>query len=364
MVVAGALALAACGSDNNSGTSTAGGGASSSSSSAVSGSLTGEGSTFQKNAIDEAIASFTQANSGAQVSYNATGSGAGVKQFTSGQVDWGGSDTALKTEPAAGASGSEVEAAKKRCGGNDAWNIPLVAGPITVAYNLQGVDKLVLTPSIISKIFDGKITTWNDPAIAELNSGASLPSTKISVFYRSDESGTTEQFLKYLQAAAPSDWKYDPSKTWPAKTGQGAAKNAGVAQGIKNAAGGVGYVEWANAKDLKLGISQIDNGGGAVELTADSAGKAIAAAKSDGQGNDLRLKLDYATKQPGVYPIVAVTYEMVCSKGLDAGKTAVLKAFLDHLTEDATQNAIAEVGYAKLPAEFLTKAKTAIDAIS
>ncbi len=367
VALAGALALAACGSDNNSGTSSStssAGGASSSSSAAVSGQLNGEGSTAQKNAIDEAIASFTQANPSAQVSYNATGSGAGIKQFNAAQVDWAGSDSALKTTPAAGATTSEAQDAQKRCSGNPAWNLPAVVGPITVAFNLSGVDKLVLTPSVVAQIFNGKITTWNDPAIATLNSGVSLPSTKISVFYRSDSSGTTENFQKYLKGAAPADWPYDPSKSWPAKTGQGAAKSTGVAQGIKNTPGGVGYVEWSNAKDLKLGIAWIDNGGGPVQLTADSAGKAISAAKVTGTGNDLTLQLDYATKQPGVYPIVLVTYEIVCSKGLDAGKTALLKAFLDHVISTPVQTDIAGIGYAQLPAEFATKVQTSINAIS
>jgi phosphate transport system substrate-binding protein len=101
-----------------------------------------------------------------------------------------------------------------------------------------------------------------------------------------------------------------------------------VAQGIKSTPGGVGYVEWSNAKDNNLGVAQVDNGGGAVELTAESAGKAVEAAQPAGTGNDLRLKLDYATKTAGVYPIVLVTYEIVCSKGTDAAKLPLLKGFL------------------------------------
>jgi len=364
LALAGALALTACGSDNNSGTSTAGGAAEASSSgAALSGSLNGEGSTAQKNAVDEAVATFTQNNPDAKVSYNATGSGAGIKSFTGGQVDWAGSDSALKTDPGTGGAASETDAAKQRCGGNDAWNLPLVAGPIAVAYNLQGVDKLVLTPSLIARTFNGKITQWNDPAIAAVNSGVNLPNQKISVFYRSDESGTTENFMKYLAGAAPKDFTADPSKTWSGKTGQGAAKSSGVAQGVKSTPGGVGYVEWSNAKDNNLGVAQVDNGGGAVELTADSAGKAIEAAQPAGTGNDLRLKLDYATKTPGVYPIVLVTYEIVCSKGTDAAKVPLVKGFLSYLAQASTQKDLAGIGYATLPDSVLTKVNTAISAI-
>jgi phosphate transport system substrate-binding protein len=367
LALVGALALAACGSDNNSGSSastTTGGAGAPTSAAAVSGTINGEGSTAQKNAIDEAISDFTGQNPNAKVNYNATGSGAGIKSFNGGQVDFAGSDSALKTDPAEGATTSETDDAKKRCNGNDAWNLPLVAGPIAVAYNAPGVDKLVLTPQLVAQIFQGKITQWNDPAIAKANSGASLPNQKITVFFRSDESGTTENFEKYLAGAAPQDFTTKPSKTWGAKVGQGAAKSAGVAQGIKSTVGAIGYVEWSNAKDNNLGIAQIDNGSGAVELTGESAGKAVAAAESAGEGNDLRLKLDYATKEPGVYPIVLVTYEIVCSKGLDSAKVPVLKSFLKYLASPDTQKKLADVGYATLPESVLTKVNTAIDAIS
>jgi phosphate transport system substrate-binding protein len=367
MALAGALALAACGSDDNTrgSTSTGGGGAAGSSSgAALSGTLDGEGSTAQKNAVDEAIATFTQNNPDAKVSYNGTGSGAGITSFNGGQVDWAGSDSALKTEPGDGGAASETDAAKQRCGGNDAWNLPVVAGPIAVAYNLQGVDELVLTPAVIAQIFNGTITQWNDPAIAKLNGGASLPDEKTSVFYRSDESGTTENFMKYLAGAAPKDFTAKPAKSWSGKAGQGAAKSSGLAQGVKSTPGGVGYVEWSNAKDNNLGVAAVDNGGGAVELTAESAGKAVEAAQPAGTGNDLRLKLDYATKTSGVYPIVLVTYEIVCSKGNDAAKLPLLNGFLTYLARSSTQKDLAGIGYATLPDSVLSKVNTAIDAIS
>ena len=369
VALVGALALAACGSDNNSGststsTSTGGAGGSSPSASAVSGTINGEGSTAQKNALEQAISDYNAKNPDAKVNYNATGSGAGIKSFTGAQADWAGSDSALKTDPEAGATSTQVDDAKKRCGGNDAWNLPLVAGPIAVAYNAPGLDKLVLTPQLVAQIFQGKITQWNDPAIGKVNSGAQLPNQKITVFYRSDESGTTENFEKYLAGAAPQDFTAKPSKKWAGTVGQGAAKSAGVAQGIKSTVGGIGYVDWSNAKDNNLGVAQIDNGGGAVELTADSAGKALEAAKASGEGNDLRLKLDYATKAAGTYPIVLVTYEIVCSKGLDSAKVPVLKSFLKFLAQADTQDSLAKIGYAKVPDSVLTKVNTAVDAIS
>jgi phosphate transport system substrate-binding protein len=362
----GTLALAACGSDNNTGTSTSSGAAGSSvaaSGAGAAGTLNGEGSSAQKNAILQVITDFQTANDGATVNYNATGSGAGVKQFLAGQVDFGGSDSALKTEASDGGK-SEVDAAKERCGGNEAWNLPMVAGPIAVSYNVKGLDKLVLTPEVTAKIFKGEVKTWNDPAIAAINPGAALPATAIKVFFRSDESGTTDNFQKYLNAAAPSVWTAKPGKKWSGTVGEGKPQNDGVANATKSVDGSISYVEWSFAKKNSLGVAQIDNGAGPVELTGASAGKAVAAATPAGSGNDLRLKVDYATKAPGAYPIILVTYEIVCSKGLAADKTALLKSFLTFFTSEAQQGKLEGIQYAPLPAEVRTKVAAAVAAIS
>jgi phosphate transport system substrate-binding protein len=361
VAVVGSIALTACGSDNNNGTGAAAGGSSSSSSSdCPTGTLNAEGSSAQKNAIDEAISSFQDTCSGATVNYNPTGSGAGIKQFLAGQVDFAGSDSALKTTEKDGKV--EADEAAKYCG-SPAWNLPMVTGPIAVAYHVKGVDKLVLTPEVIANIFNGKVTTWNDPSIAKINSGATLPSEPIKVFFRSDESGTTENFTKYLKGAAPSAWTAEPGKAWTGK-GEGKEKSAGVAGAVQSTEGGITYAEWSYAKDNKLGIAQIDNGAGPVELTGETVGKAIATAKPDGQGNDLRLKLDYATKEAGAYPINLVTYEIVCSKGKDPAKAKLVKAFLKSFASVETQKSLEDIGYAPLPDQVRTKVDAAIDALS
>jgi len=360
VALVGALALTACGSDDNTSAGGAASGSSSSSSAGAcgTGSLNAEGSSAQKNAIEEAIASFGDTCADATINYNPTGSGAGIQQFNAGQVDFAGSDSALNADK------GEVATATKRCQGNPAWNLPMVAGPIAVAYNVSGVDQLVLTPQLTADIFTGKIKTWNDPAIAKANPDAKLPSTAIKVFFRSDESGTTENFEKYLAGAAPMAWSTEPAKKWSGRVGEGREKSAGVSDAVKSTDGGIAYVEWSYAKDNDLGVAQIDNGGGAVELTGESAGKALAAAEPAGSGNDLKLTLDYTTKQPGTYPIVLVTYEVVCSKGLDAGKTALEKAFLGHFVSSKVQQGLQDVGYAPLPEEVRTKVETAVKAIS
>lgn len=366
LALVGSLALTACGSDNTGASSSAGdstGGASggaSASAECFDGTLSAEGSSAQKNAFEEVASGFKAQCSGATVNYNPSGSGAGIKQFIAGQVDFAGSDSALKTVEKDGKI--EAKEAEAACG-SPAWNIPMVTGPIAVAYNVEGVDKLVLTPAVAGDIFMGKITTWNDPKIAAANSGVTLPAKPIKVFFRSDESGTTENFTKYLKAAAPQNWPGEPAKTWDGK-GEGKAKSAGVAEGVKSTDGGITYVEWSYAKDNDLGVAAIDNGAGAVELTSESVGKAIATAEQTGTGNDLALKLDYATKEPGAYPINLVTYEIVCSKGKDAEKQKNIKAFLKYFASEEAQKTIEEIGYAPLPAEVQTKVATAIDAIS
>jgi len=368
VVLVSSLTLAACGSDNNTAASETSAASTAGKTSAAAapavdcgtgGKINAEGSSAQKNAIEQAIASFADVCPDITVNYNPTGSGAGITQFTAAQVDFAGSDSALNADK------GEVAAAAARCAANPAWNLPMVTGPIAVAYNLSGVDKLVLNAEVTAKIFRGEITTWNDPAIAALNTGVTLPSDAIHVFFRSDESGTTDNFTKYLKAASNGAWTDEHAKAWPATgAGEGREKSAGVAEGVKTTPGGISYVEWSYAKDNKLGIAQIDNGSGAVELNADSVGKAVAAAKPAGEGNDLQLKLDYATKEAGAYPIILVTYEIVCSKGLDANLTTGVKAFLTHFASADVQKSLVDIGYAPLPAAVQANVAKAIAAIA
>jgi phosphate transport system substrate-binding protein len=367
VVLVSSLTLAACGSDNNAagGTSAAptAGKTSAAAAPAVDcgtgGKINAEGSSAQKNAIEQAIASFATVCPDITVNYNPTGSGAGITQFNAAQVDFAGSDSALNADK------GEVAAAATRCAANPAWTLPMVTGPIAVAYNLAGVDKLVLNAEVTAKIFRGDIKTWNDPAIAALNTGVTLPSDAIHVFFRSDESGTTDNFTKYLKAASNGAWTDPNAKAWPKSgAGEGREKSAGVAEGVKTTPGGISYVEWSYAKDNKLGIAQIDNGSGAVELNAGSVGKAVAAATPAGQGNDLQLKLDYATKEAGAYPIILVTYEIVCSKGLDANLTKGVKAFLTHFASVDVQKSLVDIGYAPLPTSVQANVAKAIAAIA
>ena len=361
IALTGVLALSACSSENPAPAgNTAGGGTSAANGDCFEGDLKAEGSSAQKNAIDEAISAYQTACADANIDYQPSGSGAGIKQFIAKQVDFAGSDSALKTEEKDGIVES-VEA-KNSCG-SDAWNLPMVTGPIAIAYNVEGVDKLVLNAEVAAKIFDGKITSWDDAAIAELNQGVKLPSTPIKVYFRSDESGTTENFTKYLKAAAPEAWTHETGKKWTGK-GEGKEKSAGVATATQGQDGAITYVEWSYAQQNQLAMAAIDTGSGPVELSAESAGKTVATAEQTGTGNDLALKIDYATKEAGAYPIVLVTYEIVCSKYADPETGKKVKSFLKSFASDEVQGSLTSQGYAPLPAEVATKVEAAIDAIS
>ncbi|WP_433298620.1 phosphate ABC transporter substrate-binding protein PstS [Actinoplanes sp. CA-030573] len=347
------LALAACGSDNTS--DTPAGGSSAAAGSCGTGSLTAQGSTAQKNAMDEWIKKYNAQCSSAKIDYQGTGSGAGIQAFISGTADFAGSDSALKD--------AEQKQADAKCASGPALNIPMVIGPIAVVYNVDGVDGLQLDAPTIAKIFSGKISKWDDPAIAALNSGAKLPSTAIQAVHRSDESGTTDNFTKYLSKTAEADWTYGNAKAWKAPGGTGAAKSDGVASLVKSTPGTIAYVELSFAENSSLKMAKVKNGAGEfTELTGESAGKTIEGAKVTGTGNDLKMSIDYATTTPGAYPIVLVTYEIACEKG--SPKAADIKAFLNFTSSTAGQSALSDLGYAPLPASVQSKVATSVAAIS
>jgi phosphate transport system substrate-binding protein len=363
-----AFSLVACGSDpsgsaepgSNAG-STSSEGASASGLACPEGKLAAEGSTAQGNAITEVIANYNaECGDKASIEYNPTGSGAGIKSFYNGLVDFAGSDSALKTEEKDGVV--EADKAEERCQGNPAWNLPMVTGPIAFAYNIDGVDKLVLNAEVLAGIFNGSIKTWDDEKIAKLNSDVELPGEKITVFFRSDESGTTENTTKFLSKAGNGAWKEEPSKTWTG-TGEGKNKSSGVAEGVTNTKNSISYMEWSYAKDNNLKMAQLDSGSGPVELTGASVSKALGEAKVTGSENDLALDLKYTENAEGAYPALLVTYEIVCSKGLAADKTAIVKDFLTFFSSAETQGSLEELGYAPLPDELLTKVKASVAAI-
>ncbi|OIV36905.1 phosphate ABC transporter substrate-binding protein PstS [Mangrovactinospora gilvigrisea] len=360
LAAAGALALSACGSDTNSGGGSKAGASSSSSSGSIAcgsgkGQLLGSGSTAQQNAMDQWIKDYQAACSGTTINYGGGGSSTGRTNFLDGKTTFAGSDAPLKA--------AEITQSKKVCSSGSAIDLPMVGGPIAIAYNLPGVDNLVLDAKTLAGIFSGSITKWNAPEIAKLNPGAKLPSSTIQAFHRSDGSGTTYNFSGYLNdAAGTGAWKFGQTSDWPTKTGQSAKGSDGLAAQVKQVQGSISYFELSYAKNSQLQTAKINTGASApVAVSTDAAAKAISTAKVVGQGSDLALHLDYATKADGAYPISLVTYEIVCDKGNKAATLPALKSFLKYTASSAGQQSIAQLGYLSLPSAISDKVTAQID---
>jgi phosphate transport system substrate-binding protein len=338
VVVAGlsSLVVSACGS--------------SSASTKSGGTLNGAGATFPQPVYDEWGSRFKD-STGITVNYQPIGSGGGIAQFTAGTVDFGATDSAMKDE--------EITAAKKK---GDPVHVPTVFGAVTISYNVSGLDKgLKLDGKTAADIFLGKIKKWDAPEIAKLNPGVKLPGTAVSVVHRSDESGTTKLFTTFL-ADYSSEWKSkvgaDKTVKWP--TGTGAKGNAGVAGGVKQTDGAVGYVEEAYALQNNFTTANVKNKKG--QFIAPSLASTSAAGVGLTIPGDLRFS---AIDAPGAtaYPIASATfllvYQDVCKAGLSQSQAKDLKQWLDYALGDG-QKVAPSLQYAPLPADILAKAKAKV----
>jgi len=342
------FALSACGAGNESGGN---------SDSTLSGTLKGAGSSAQESAMDAWRAGFQGDNPDVTVNYDPSGSGAGVEQFNAGALDFAGSDAAL--DPTKG----EVDGAKKRCGAN-ALEVPDYVSPIAVAYNVDGVDKLNLSAKTISAIFDGKITTWDDPAIKAENPDAKLPASAITAVHRSDESGTTKNFTDYLAQAGQGAWTHPADKVWPTTSGEAANGTSGVIAAIKSGAGSIGYADESQVGDLP--VASIKVGDAYVAPSADGAAKALEVSPLDDTRTegDLAVKVDRTTTEAGAYPLMLTSYLIACPT-YDGGKAGLVKAFLKYIVStDGQKKAADNAGSAPLPSTLQQKAEQIIDTIA
>jgi phosphate transport system substrate-binding protein len=360
VLAAVALVLSGCGSGNKASAPSAPTGVPTGANVSCGGNKTlkASGSTAQANAMARFVKAFEQACSGQTLNYTANGSGAGISEFTGNQTDFGGSDSPLNPQ--------EYTAAQQRCG-SPAWNLPAVFGPIAITYNVNGVNSLTLDGPTAAKIFNGAITIWNDPAIGALNAGVTLPAEPIRVIFRSDQSGTSDNFQKYLDTASGGAWGKGAGKTFNGGVGEGAMGNDGTSAAVKRTEGAITYNEWSFAQAQHLNMAKIITSAGPdpVTITADSVAKTIATAGIINQGNDLVLDTIsfYRPKQAGAYPLVLATYEIVCSKYPDPQLGAAVKAFLQS-TIGAGQNGLADNGYIPIPDAFKSRLSTAVNAIS
>jgi phosphate transport system substrate-binding protein len=321
--------------------------------------ISASGSTAQANAMKRFVEAYGKACPGHTLNYTPNGSGNGISDFLTGKSDFAGSDTPL--------SADQYATAKNRCG-SDAWNLPVVFGPLAVTYNLYNVDFLVLDAQTLAGIFNGSITRWNDPAITALN--ASMPPEDIKVVYRSDKSGSTANFQAYLQAASNGAWIQGTGKEFKGGVGTGAAGNEGTSAAVKNTEGAITYNELSFAMDEGLYAAEIKTPASRksrrpVRIGTDSVGKTIAGAKIVGTGNDLVLDLSsfYNPSQEDVYPIVMATYEIVCSKYTDPQTGQAVKAALQAMLGPG-QIDLDKHGYIPLPPEFQSRVSSAVNAIT
>lgn len=363
LAATGALTLSACGSDNNAATTGTSAAPKVNVDCGGKKALKSSGSTAQLNAMTRFVAAYQQNCPGYKLDYTGSGSGAGVNDFLGGQTDFAGSDSPL--DPKKG----EVDKAAQKCGA-PAWDLPTVFGPIAITYNISGVDKLVLDGPTAAKLFSGQITKWNDPAIKALNSGIAdkLPDLAVNVVFRSDQSGTTDNFQHYLDAASKGAWgTKGVGKTFNGGVGEGAQGNQGTSAAINRTPGSITYNEWSFAKTQNLHMASIltDASVKPVDLTVDSASAAVAGVKVKGEGNDLVLDTSsfYNPTDAAAYPIMLGTYEIVCSKYSDADQAKAVKAFLTSAVDNG-QAGLDAAGYIPLPDSFKTKLTTAINAIS
>jgi phosphate transport system substrate-binding protein len=325
-----ALGLTACSAANEAGDqpTTAGAGTQ------LTGQLVGAGASSQQAAMQAWVAGFTGAHPDTTITYDPVGSGGGREQFLSGATDFAGSDSYL--------SDAELARATARCAGAGAIDLPTYISPIAVVFNLDGVRELRLSPQTLAKIFDRKVKTWDDPAIAADNPGAQLPDVPITVVNRSDATGTTNNFPLYLAAAAGGEWTHDPSDEWPVSGGEAAQGTSGVVAAVKGGNGTIGYADASQADGL--GKAAVKVGDEYVTYSPEAAAKVVEVSKpvAGRPAHDLAIDLQRDTAESGAYPIVLVSYHVACLKYDDPAKAELVKQFLGYLVSEQGQRVAAD----------------------
>lgn len=353
--------VAACGDNTAATTDNSSSSDSTSKSTPISGNFSGAGASSQQAAVEAWIAGFQGTNPEAKIAYNPSGSGAGVQTFLTGATAWAGSDKALADD--------EVEQSKSVCTEGTAFDVPVYISPIAVVFNLKGVSDagkhINMDAATIAKIFDGKITKWNDPAIADQNKDLKLPDTAITVVHRSDKSGTTQNFVSYFKDVTPDNWTYDLSENWPNEVGQGAKGTSGVISTVKQADGTIGYADFSQVGDL--GTVAVKVGDKYNEISAEAGSKVIGDSKQDDTvkgDNRIVIKINHATEAEGAYPIVLVSYDIVCPAYKDTKQAEFAKAWLTYVTSDEGQKAAQDAaGTAPLPSSLKSEIAKSIEAI-
>jgi len=321
-----------------------------------SGRFNASGSSAQEAAQAAWISGYQEAYPGVTINYSPVGSGAGRANFVEGWTVYAGSDAALDED-----EGPLVSCAD----GATALNLPVYISPIAVIFNVEGVDDLRLDPDTMAAVFNGTIGTWNDPAIAALNPEAALPDAPITVVHRSDDSGTTENFTEYLHDTAPDVWTEEPSDTYAYRFAgaDGNQGNSGVVEGVRNGRNTIGYADASRAGGLSS--AQILVEGEWVSFSDEAAAAAVAASPfaERADEHDLVIELD-RTGPAGSYPLVLVSYMVVCSEYRDARDAAFLTDYASWVASEEGQARSAEsAGSAPLAEATAERVRAAVRSI-
>jgi len=308
--------------------------------------LNGAGATFPYPMYSKWFSEYHNAHPDIQINYQSIGSGGGIRQVLAGTVDFGASDGPMSDEQL---SQSKVKI----------LHIPTVLGAVVPAYNVPGVTSEVkFTPEILSGIFLGRITNWNDKAIASANKDVKFPDQPIIVVHRSDGSGTTYIFTDYLSKIS-ADWANGPGKgtsiKWP--VGLGGKGNEGVAGTVRQMAGAIGYVELIYAVQNKIPYGPVKNAAGNfVKASLESVTEAAGSVKT--MPADFRVSI---TNAPGkeAYPIASFTWLLIPAQSKDAAKGKIIADFLNWMVDDG-QKMTAALTYAPLPGNVAEKVKAEI----
>jgi phosphate transport system substrate-binding protein len=351
-----ALSLTACGSDDATGSGETSG-SSDAPQSSLSGELAGSGASSQESAMDAWRAGFQTANPDVTVSYDPVGSGGGRTAFLDGSVAFAGTDSALTEE--------ELADAQARCFDTSAVDLPVYVSPIAVVFNLEGVDSLNMSAATIANVFNGTITTWNDPAIAAENPDVTLPATTITPVHRSDESGTTKNFTDYLAKASGGAWTYEASGDWPIEGGESGAQTSGLIQTVQGGDGTIGYADFSKAGDL--GLVSIQVGDTWEAPSEEGAAAALDASPRDDSRaeGDIVIKIDRESTEAGAYPLLLVSYLVACQAYDTQEEVDLVQAFLTYVASAEGQSeSESAAGSAPISDALRTDVQASIDAIT
>ena len=326
--------------------------------STLSGTLVGGGASSQQSAQEAWVAAFQIANPDVDVEYDPVGSGGGRDTFVGGGSAFAGSDRAFNDEEIAEDSFAACVP------GTGIVEIPAYISPIAIIFNLEGVDSLNLDAATIAGIFKGEITSWDDEAIVSQNDGVELPALAITAVHRADDSGTTENFTDYLNAAAPEVWDAEADGVWPFEGGEAAPQTSGVVDAVTNGTGTIGYADASRAGEL--GIVSVKVGNEYVPYSAEAAASIVDASPFvEGRTEfDLAINLDRTSDAAGVYPVVLVSYLIACAEYAEPASTELVKAYFSYIVSEEGQATAADsAGIAPISSGLFEKATAAIDAI-